>query len=300
MPRGTSLFEAQSSYHLLLAIHDALMGIMAFTEAGKIHCDISAYNLLLINATKHYVGSWLKEPKVQASADVWNRTAKGTSVREATDEHTSPRMARVKGLKRGPVCVVHDTEFTVDEDRPEGETHTDRTGTPAFISSQLLKAHMSGEPVTRTFIHDVESLLWVLVWVVAHHSQKEDRWQINKAAREVIQGMSQNNWDKLATYKQNLLGNTHGIHETVRAFDNKWSEQLAPVIGRLASFLYQYIYISPAPLAMKDEYFAFLVSRHEKLTTCSRSSTFAQLFEILDDDLANLAADCPPIDDSKL
>ncbi|KAG8698336.1 hypothetical protein FRC09_007285 [Ceratobasidium sp. 395] len=300
MPRGTSLFDAQSSYHLLLAIHDALMGIMAFTETGKIHCDISAYNLLLINATKHYVGSWLKEPKVQASAGMWSRTAKGTSVREVTDEHTSPRMARVKSLNRGPVCVVHDTEFTVDEDRPEGETHTDRTGTPAFISAQLLEAHMSGEPVTRTFIHDVESLLWVLVWVVAHHSQKEDRWQISKAARKVIQGMSQNNWDNLVDYKKGLLSDSFGLRDTIRKFDNKWSDQLAPVIGRLASFLYQYIYISSTSVATKDEYFVFLVNRHEKLTTCSRSSIFAQLFEIFDDDLANLVADCPPIDDSKL
>ncbi|KAG8695300.1 hypothetical protein FRC09_009251 [Ceratobasidium sp. 395] len=273
---------------------------MAFTEAGKIHCDISAYNLLLIDATKHYVGSWLKAPKVQASADVWSRTAKGTSVREATDEHMSSRMARVKSLNRGPVCVVHDTEFTVDEDRPEGETHTDRTGTPAFISAQLLAAHMSGESVARTFIHDVESLLWVLIWVVAHHSQKEDTWQINETAREVIQELSQNNWNKLATYKANQLSNTDGLKKTIRRFDNKWSEQIADVIGRLASFLYPYIYISPELATADDDTQMFFANRHEILTTCSRSATFAQLFQIFDAALAKLENDCPPIDGSKL
>ncbi|KAG8708466.1 hypothetical protein FRC09_001250 [Ceratobasidium sp. 395] len=302
MPRGTSLFDAQSSYHLLLAIHDALMGIMAFTEAGKIHCDISAYNLLLINATKHYVGSWLKEPKVQASADVWNRTTKGMSAREETDERISPRMARVKSLNLGPVCVVHNTELAVDEDRPKGEAQTNWTGMPMFISAQLLEAHISGVPIPHTFIHDVESLLWVLVWVVAHHSQKESSWKINETAEYVIEKLRQSDWDKLATYKELLIGSIFGIQKTVKKFDNKWSEQLAPVIGQLASFLHSYIYIRPELLVdlMGHENFALLANHHKKLMACSRSSVFAQLFQILDAALAKLENDCPTIDDSEL
>ncbi|KAG8695299.1 hypothetical protein FRC09_009250 [Ceratobasidium sp. 395] len=297
MPRGTSLFEAQSSYHLLLAIHDALMGIMAFTEAGKIHCDISAYNLLLVDVTKHYLGSWLKESKVQASADVWDRTAKGTSVREATDKSTNPRPTRVESLNCGLVCVVHDTEFTIDEEQPKGEARTGLTGTPVFASAQLLEAHISGLPIPRTFIHDVESLLWVLIWVVAHHSQKEDSWQINETAQDVIEELRQNNWDNLTAYKRRLISDVFGIQENIRKFDNKWSEKLAPVIGLLASFLYSYMYICPESLVdvMDDEYFAFLASHHEKLIACSRSSTFARLFRILDATLAKLETDCPSI-----
>ncbi|KAG8760237.1 hypothetical protein FRC12_009602 [Ceratobasidium sp. 428] len=301
MPRGTSLFEAQSSYHLLLAIHDALMGIMAFTEAGKIYCDISAYNLLLVDATRHCLGS-RPEPKVQASAGVWNRTAKGTSVREETDESTNPRLARITSLNRGLVCVVHDTEFTVDEGRPKGVARTDLTGTPVFVSAQILEAHISGVLIPRTFIHDVESLLWVLIWVIAHHSQKEGSWQINETAQDVIKELRQNDLDKLATYKRCLIWDAFGIQKTVRKFDNKWSEQLAPVIGQLAWFLCAYICIRPELFVnlKDDEHSAFLTSHHKKLITCSRSSTFAQLFHILGAALAELETDCPPIDNSKL
>lgn len=52
-------------------------GIMAFTEAGKIHCDISAFNLLLVDPKKHYASqNWLGSPKVQAIPDVWMRRAR--------------------------------------------------------------------------------------------------------------------------------------------------------------------------------------------------------------------------------
>ncbi|KAG9080616.1 hypothetical protein FRC06_006344, partial [Ceratobasidium sp. 370] len=111
-----------------------------------------------------------------------------------------------KELKRGPMCVVHDTEFTVNEDRPEGKAHTDRTGTPVFISAQLLQGFEPGEAsVGRTFIHDVESLLWVLIWVIAHRSQKET-WQVSKAAQELIQELSRNDLSKLGRYKRAMLG----------------------------------------------------------------------------------------------
>ncbi|KAG8787686.1 hypothetical protein FRC12_015363 [Ceratobasidium sp. 428] len=299
MPRGTSLFDAQSSYHLLLAIRDALMGIMAFTEAGKMRCDVSAYNLLLISVTKHYgLGSWLKAPKAQASAGMWNRTAKGTSVRKDTDERFSPRMARVTSLCRGPVCVVHDTELIVDEDRPEGEVRTDWTGLPTFVSAQLSTAHISGVPAARTFIHDVESLLWLLVWVVAHHSQKEDSWQINETAQEVIEELRQIGWDEIAAYKKRLLSTKYGLRGTVRKFDHNWSEQLAPVIGRLASFLHTYIY--PYLETPDDSYLEAVVGCHEMLINYSRSFISDWLFRDLDSTLAKLKTQCPPIDESKL
>jgi hypothetical protein len=56
-----------------------LSGVMAFTEAGKIHCDISAYNLLLVNPEKHYQGSgWSKPVNGGANPEIWTRTANGT------------------------------------------------------------------------------------------------------------------------------------------------------------------------------------------------------------------------------
>jgi hypothetical protein len=56
-----------------------LLGIMAFTEAGKIHCDISAYNLLLVNPEKHYAGlKWFESVNDVPKLDIWTRTADGS------------------------------------------------------------------------------------------------------------------------------------------------------------------------------------------------------------------------------
>ncbi|KAG8788009.1 hypothetical protein FRC12_015009 [Ceratobasidium sp. 428] len=313
MPRGSSLFEVQNSLHLLMAIHDALMGIMALTEAGKIHCDISAFNLLLVDPKQHYQDQdWLKAPKTEPNPAVWDRTAKDTngtssatisSTSAQDEERACPRLARVKELKRGPVCVVHDTEFTVDEDRPTGTAHTDRTGTPAFISGQLLSGYATGEDkVTRTFIHDVESLFWVLVWVVAHRSQKKDTWQVSSKAGALLKKLSQSDFSELGDYKRSKISDANGLRALVEALGNDLCEDLAPVIGRLADFLYAYIYVKPQ--AAGDSEFdlmaRFQAELHEKHTSCSRSATFGYLFTILDHTISTLKAKNLEIDFSQL
>ncbi|KAG9120926.1 hypothetical protein FRC07_003337 [Ceratobasidium sp. 392] len=305
MPRGVSLFEAQSPLHLLMAIHDALMGIMAFTEAGKLHCDISAFNLLLVNPNKHYgERGWMNTPKVPLNPTIWNRTAKGASsvssiatTSNDTDinQPTCPRLKRVEELNRGPVCVIHDTEFTVNEDRDEDEVHTDRTGTPAFISTQLLMNSSSqGAPIARTFIHDVESLFWVLVWVAAKRSQSDKRWKINDQAKSVIIGLSQSDMLELALYKEGLIClSKHKLEDRILCFENDWSEDLALVICDLANYIQHYLYVKPPRSGRRPNEAQV---KHEDYTTRSRSKTFADVFDILDNAIAELEDKCPKID----
>ncbi|KAG8711645.1 hypothetical protein FRC08_015645 [Ceratobasidium sp. 394] len=314
MPRGASLFDAQSSLHLLIAVHDALMGIMAFTQAKKLHCDISAYNLLLINPEKHYgERRWLEAPKLPQDSDVWRRTARGTDsavAGVALNSETSanacacPRRKRVEELNRGPVCVVHDTEFTVNEDRTKGEVHTDRTGTPAFISAQLLEGISSGQgPITRSFIHDIESLLWVLIWVVAHRSQDKDCWKVNTTAGDVIRKLSQNDLHSLGEYKRSLLTDRARLEEKIDDFENDWSGDLAGVIGELADYIFTYIYfrpLKPTRVRAASDFRVKQMQLHETYMTQSRSDTFATLFGILDVTIAELQARCPVIDFGRL
>ncbi|KAG8726358.1 hypothetical protein FRC10_007226 [Ceratobasidium sp. 414] len=281
---------------------------MALTEAGKIHCDISAYNLLLINPDKHYRDQdWLKAPKARSNPEVWDRTAKGTNsvssgaasgMQAETSQFTCPRLTKVKELKRGPVCVVHDTEFTVNEDRPEGKAHTDRTGTPAFISAQLLQGFMSGEtPVTRTFIHDVESLLWVLIWVLAHRSQKKETWRVSQVAEEIIQELSRHDLSKLGRYKRAMLADITGLGKLIRELENDWCEDLAPVICGLADYLYTYLYFEPPPPGYSRRlHLQAQAASHEEFTSCSRSTTFTHLLDILDGAVTVLDAKRPKID----
>lgn len=219
--------------------------------------------------------------------------------------YAGPRLTRVKKLNRGPYCVVYDTEFMVDEDRREDTTYADITvcivwllwasaliftipiskGTPAFISAQLLKSYIGGQPrATRTFMHDVESLLWVLVWVVAHRSQDEGSWKINAVAQQLIRDFSQHDTRQLGVFKAGLLlGNA--LVQSVYECHNDFSEALAPAIGEMAEFIHCYFYNPPSfkyiggrrkKRALEDN------KEHELMMSESREATFSRLFAILD------------------
>ncbi|KAG9105099.1 hypothetical protein FRC07_009625 [Ceratobasidium sp. 392] len=329
MPRGVSLFDAQSSLHLVIAIHDALLGIMAFTEAGKIHCDISAYNLLLINPEKHYgKGGWNKSPKEHPNPNVWNITAKGTlhvpddpvsTAEMGTSLSASHRLKSISKLKRGPVCVIHDTEFTVNEDKKRNKPHGGRTGTPAFISAQLLDGFLSEKgPANRTFMHDVESLLWILIWVVAHRSQDETEWKVNEIAQVVISGLSRNNLTNLHEYKDKQLRDRRRLADTIRGLRNDWSDDLAPIIEDLVEFVFLYLYFQPEPLRAVanladleehgyDEYnLAGAVQKprqesadeefHRIYMTEPRIHTFVRLLLIFSKGIRVLESKCPSVD----
>ncbi|KAG8705081.1 hypothetical protein FRC08_001860 [Ceratobasidium sp. 394] len=51
---------------------------------------------------------------------------------------------------------------------------TTRTGTPAFISAELLLAP-DHKPMLHTFLHDLESIFWVLIWAVVTHVEPGKR-----------------------------------------------------------------------------------------------------------------------------
>jgi hypothetical protein len=71
------------------------LGIMAFTEAGKVHRDISPYNLLLVNPEKHYEGlDWLEPVEVGPKFDVWNRTE--TGIHAGTEDKLSDPEPKVE------------------------------------------------------------------------------------------------------------------------------------------------------------------------------------------------------------
>ncbi|QRV92137.1 phosphoribosylformylglycinamidine synthase [Ceratobasidium sp. AG-Ba] len=253
MPRGMSLFDAQNPLHLLMAIHDALLGIMAFTEAGKIHCDISAYNLLLVNPNTHYKDSnWMNAPKIQTNPSKWDRNSLGAKCSThnsypamSPDTGTCPRLKRVKDLGRGPLCVVHDTEFMINEDRKGDELHSDRTGTPAFISIQLIESYMSNSVAGRSFIHDTESLFWVLIWVVAHRSLSTNRWEISSTAAEIIRELSTLNMPSLCSNKRGMIADGLRLVERIQEMNTDFAVALAGVIGNLADFFYIYLYTGP-------------------------------------------------------
>ncbi|KAG8707337.1 hypothetical protein FRC08_000575 [Ceratobasidium sp. 394] len=295
MPKGRPLSEAQHPLHLLCAIHDALLGIAAYAEAGMVHCDISAYNILLVDPKIHYMasGGWNKSVKGSLGDLIWNCTGseplpptpEGTM--ETTEPSRSPREKYVENLKRGPLGVSSDAEFSIKERRPPSEVHRDRTGTPAFISAQLLTDPPVGQPsVARTFIHDIESLLWVLIWMTAHHEPSK----MNINAREFIQELSQYDLRKLGKFKLSTIKAYEDLDSSIINFDNSWSEDLAPVIQELAEFLYHFLYATE-PTTKKQLKYSTMVAafqKHRELMSLTRWDVFSHVLGILAESIEGL------------
>ncbi|KAG9081261.1 hypothetical protein FRC06_005684 [Ceratobasidium sp. 370] len=281
-----------------MAIHDALRAIMVFTKAGEIHCDISAYNLLLINPAIHDDDKGLPNaPKsaLRPTRQDYNGTGTKCAMAEeniqlSTSEYKCPQLQRVRDLGRGPVCIIHDTELTINGDKGKNEVHSDRTGTPVFISAQLLESYMTQRKVTRTYIHDAESLLWVLIWVVAHHSMYEDRWEISDAAAGIIRQLSVHNIKTLWQGKENMLFNWIRLVSNVQDMGTQLAQDLAPVIGELAHFFLIYLYYTPLDsgpdsgptnLDLLSHITQPYDALHKQYVEESRHQTFDRLFGII-------------------
>ncbi|KAG8714760.1 hypothetical protein FRC09_017275, partial [Ceratobasidium sp. 395] len=184
---------------------------MAFAEAGLLPCDISAFNILLVNPEVHYHrtdGEWNRSAKGSLGDLVWNSLS-SQPLPEPDPEATSVKITDsqmrqnfISELKRGPYAVLCDVEHTVNERWSSEEIHRDRTGTPAFISAQLLMDPVGDDPpVGRSFVHDLESLMWVLIWVAAHQSPRE----MNAEARKFVRELSQHDLHALGRFKANFI-----------------------------------------------------------------------------------------------
>ncbi|KAG9090764.1 hypothetical protein FS749_000308 [Ceratobasidium sp. UAMH 11750] len=152
---------------------------------------------------------------------------------------------------------------------------------------------MSQSKVARTYIHDTESLLWVLIWVVAHHSTRKDRWEVNSAAAEMIQRLSTHDLKSLWRDKKAMLSDFRQLISDIRKMETDLSKDLAPVIGELAMFFYIYLHAAPlnlGPSASGPDFGLGPVDPYEALhkdyIVESRSQTFDRLFMMVNRHIA--------------
>ncbi|KAG8770311.1 hypothetical protein FRC12_004364 [Ceratobasidium sp. 428] len=314
MPQRTSWSDAQSPLHLLLAFRDALASIMKLTESGKIHRNISPFSLPLVNLDQYYrepgwlgaaniaLGSSMQHQIItenkfilEGTATILNRQAPSTG--QATTYIQPQKAAEMDRVQ--PICLILDTDLMVNEDRTKRGAHLNWTvSSSMFASAQLLQGQSPARgPVAKTFIHDIESLFWVLVWEVAQRSQFEKHWEINDKAKAVIQSLSQSDMSLLQDYKKSfLLASVYpGTFESkIKGFENDWSEDLAGVIYDLADYIWCYLYFeSPTRPRYSRRRPIKAQTKHEEYTTCSRSNTFGDIFSILDDAIIALEAKYP-------
>ncbi|CAE6367534.1 unnamed protein product [Rhizoctonia solani] len=200
-------------------------------------------------------------------------------------EYKSPRLKRVKELGRGPYCVLHDTEFTVDAKPDRKDDHHDRTGTPIFISAQLL---LADTPIARTFMHDIESLFWVLVWVLVRHTQNlDDSWSVNQHAKGLIREFSNSDMAALGKSKKLFIKSScdADCEQEIMKLENPWCEDLVPIIREFGRFLYFYLYADTVLGRFHSRALQGLLQQRNEYLDQPHQKTFDCLFEILEDNI---------------
>ncbi|KAG8943433.1 hypothetical protein FRC04_002898 [Tulasnella sp. 424] len=160
--KGRSIFRVQSCRELLQATEHWVEGLQGLHEKGIIHRDISSGNLLLG-----------QDPNSRAFIiDL------GLAYFNPEDERN------VSGPKE-------------DEER-DARDHHHLTGTLPFIAHEIIEASRDREPIPHTFYHDLESLFWVLLYLVL---LKEP----SQRAINSVHGLQSTQPQLVYTYKKTLL-----------------------------------------------------------------------------------------------
>ncbi|KAF8602970.1 hypothetical protein BDV93DRAFT_607066 [Ceratobasidium sp. AG-I] len=278
MNAGLPLWRIQRVSHLLRTIRDALVGLAGISKQGKIHRDISEGNILccpLRNSTAdidteldsdsnsdtdsdsdatdftQYFGQDsdnLSDTTVDTELNKLPLDPEGGRIDAPTYEQYVE--ARYTGQEYG---MLYDLEFMVNQNRGEHETRgKERTGTPAFISAQLLLA-TEKKPVQHTFLHDLESVFWVLVWMVATHVEPGQK--LNEEAKVLIDSLCRHDDRSLGEYKWKFIKEPALARKAIYDLENGW-KKAGTVVQQFADFLRINIYdkeVDEAPPPSDDE-----------------------------------------------
>ncbi|KAG8943431.1 hypothetical protein FRC04_002896 [Tulasnella sp. 424] len=162
--KGRSIFKVQSCRELLQATKHWVEGLQGLYEKGIIHRDISSGNLLLG-----------QDPNSRAFIiDL------GLAYFNSKDE------GNVSGPKE-------------DEER-DARDHHHLTGTLPFIAHEIIEASTDREPIPHTWYHDLESVFWVLLYLVLLEEP-------SKKAEISIAGLQSTSPDNVYARKMTLLSN---------------------------------------------------------------------------------------------
>ncbi|CUA74742.1 RNA-directed RNA polymerase L [Rhizoctonia solani] len=259
MDEGARAWRIKRLGHLARVLRDAIVGYAWVVRENSIHRDISEGNILC---------------KLPSADDPWENemtNAEDLDGEEATEESfvlsrisyefenitlepehkiegnpTIEQYVKERYARQQPLGQLCDFEFSVEEERPENEvrTNTDRTGTPAFISVQLLLATPE-KPVRHTFLHDLESFFWVFVWLIVTRAAVDN--QGRNAALRLLKLFSVNGDTSTARSKKLFIFDEDDINsmnmDVIEKMDKDW-RSAASVIGEFVGFLKNNLYTS--------------------------------------------------------
>ncbi|KAI9065515.1 hypothetical protein FKP32DRAFT_473386 [Trametes sanguinea] len=151
---GRPLWEYENLEQLVRAVKCAVEGHRTLCDVGVIHGDIGPGNIMIQTKTE------LKP---------WKTDSTGTPVYEV--EHTFPPLSDTKGFLLGYEFASFPDLRTcaLQPEVPEDAL----TGRFIFKASEVLMGIHHNTPVSRTRSHDLQSFLWVILYVVYRRAVEE-------------------------------------------------------------------------------------------------------------------------------
>ncbi|CAE6483210.1 unnamed protein product [Rhizoctonia solani] len=182
-------------------------------------------------------------------ADSTELTFTSGPAKRSTREREEDTTSNANGTKRRKGNL----ECSIPVDQQEGDSYTEqeeigkqrlidyRTGTPAFMSTSVLLAKV-GERYHHSFLDDLQSFFWLIIWSVAAH-REDSRKRLTPDAQDVLNSMNYSDLNSLCAWKSQLLAFCRGqrgrLGRTLDGFGNKWgsSGMFRHVIFHLGAFL---------------------------------------------------------------
>ncbi|KAI0824456.1 hypothetical protein BC628DRAFT_1322948 [Trametes gibbosa] len=152
---GRPLDQFGSTKELVMAIYDAIRGHRTLMERGGIlHRDVSSGNILIVD----------KQPRERVPCKGILHDYDYSSMTK------KPPLAADPSDVPGQIPALHPLERMGDNEPENVAELKERTGTYYFISVDLFgSSEGDGDCVLHDTHHDLESFIWVLVWIVLRH-----------------------------------------------------------------------------------------------------------------------------------
>ena len=122
-----------------------------------------------------------------------------------------------------------DDGFLIDLDLAMRTSNDNASGAPSKTGTKVFMAIGALLGEDHSFMHDLESLFWVLFWVCIHYEGRDDK---GKAQHRIVPEYEKWNYastKELANHKRGLVVEEAGFNEAVAGF-TPYCELLVPCV----------------------------------------------------------------------
>ncbi|CAE6415726.1 unnamed protein product [Rhizoctonia solani] len=250
---GIPLWRAESPRQLLTAVLDGMLGYWGLFNLGIMHRDISNGNVMMLSPEHTYKPKDLKRlanvPPVEElieSEKVLQKVLADlgrASTAFLSDFDLSARHSDLDEptLTDGPAGSTRAWDTGDSSDEPQAKRRKDnsarsipiqhkrraidyRRGTPAFMSVRVLKVS-TGERYRHSFMDDLESFLWLIIWSVAAHLGDNQKGP-TPAAQRILNKMNDDDPADICDWKTARLSDCcrqpRKMRESLSSFGNGW------------------------------------------------------------------------------